>query len=391
MLAISKDKMDMDSAIRQTYDENCEDMVTHIGCVSLFCELGLASAEDLCAERISKDMVLDEELGATVLTHVGDCSLFIEHDMDTCPEFQASCFANNPCNHGVSLTKLLQSTGCTQDLKSIGSVSVYGFTPSILSQIIRERTTKGLHIDWDPGGFTIASLPLNRTPFAEHNIVYSKNNLLMNFKGCGDNNTIVLAAEHYFQWVDLGIVMTFLMVAVASNNELPDMLSLLEGATTANAFESQLQYKQWDPGNLEAQYKQWDPGNLEALPWPDGYSVLNKNKWKFTLEDLYSFQSSNQFIDNLQQVGRKVESCQGVIHVTTRFLYMNWSSTVLQPERSIAWGQAMFFGGGNVMPIHYNILGSADMGCGLTAMGLTCGVVTIRTKLRLRCQGIEEV
>jgi hypothetical protein len=44
-----------------------------------------------------------------------------------------------------------------------------------------------------------------------------------------------------------------------------------------------------------------------------------------------------------------------------------------------------------VMPIHYNILGSADMGCGLTAMGLACGVVTIRTKLRLRCQGIEEV
>jgi hypothetical protein len=200
MLVISKDKMDMDSAIRQTYDENCEDMITHIGCVSLFCELGLAFAEDLCAERISKDMVLDEELGDTVLTHVGDCSLFIEHDMDTCPEFQASCFANNPCNHGVSLTKLLQSTGCTQDLKSIGSVSVYGFTPSILSQIIRETTTKGcarhilleythappaqivlirqdifsfhveqlsassLHIDWDPGGFTIASLPLSKFP-----------------------------------------------------------------------------------------------------------------------------------------------------------------------------------------------------------------------------------
>jgi hypothetical protein len=260
----------------------------------------------------------------------------------------------------------------------------------IFSFHVEQLSASSLHIDWDPGGFTIASLPLNRTPFAEHNIVYSKNNLLMNFMG-GDNNTIVLAVEHYFQWVDLGIVMTFLMVAVASNNELPDMLSLLEGATTANTFESQLQYKQWDPGNLEAQYKQWDPGNLEALPWQDGYSVVNKNKWKFTLEDLYSFQSSNQFIDNLEQAGRKVGSCQGVIHVTTRFLYTNWSSTVLQFERSIAWGQAIFFGGGNVMPVHYDILGSADMGCGLTAMGLTCGVVSIRTKLWLRCQGIEEV
>jgi hypothetical protein len=45
----------------------------------------------------------------------------------------------------------------------------------------------------------------------------------------------------------------------------------------------------------------------------------------------------------------------------------------------------------NVMSVHYDILGSADMGCGLTAMGLTCGVVMIRSKLRLRCQGIEEV
>jgi hypothetical protein len=37
----------------------------------------------ICAERISSDMALDEELADTVLTHVGGCSLFIEHDMTT--------------------------------------------------------------------------------------------------------------------------------------------------------------------------------------------------------------------------------------------------------------------------------------------------------------------
>jgi hypothetical protein len=264
VLVVCEDKTNMNSAIHQTYDEICDDVITH---VSLFCKLGLTFAHDLCAERISKDMVSDEELGETVPTHICDCSLFIEHDMDTCPEFQVSCSASNPCNGGVNLTKLLRATDCTQEFRNIGSFSICGSTQSILSQIIRERTTEGctchslldythappahveqllasrLHNSWDPGGLTVASLALNSTPFAGHNNVYSRSNLLMNLMGWKDNKAIVLTVEHYFQW-DPGIMMTFLIDAMACMDELSDILSLLEGAITANAFESQLQYKQ---------------------------------------------------------------------------------------------------------------------------------------------------
>jgi len=64
---------------------------------------------------------------------------------------------------------------------------------------------------------------------------------------------------------------------------------------------------------------------------------------------------------------------------------------VLQPERSIAWGQAMFLGGGNVMPVYYGTLGLAYMGRGLATVGLPFGLVMIRRKLWLRREGIDQV
>jgi hypothetical protein len=53
---------------------------------------------------------------------------------------------------------------------------------------------------------------------------------------------------------------------------------------------------------------------------------------------------------------------------------------VLRPEQAIAWGQAMFFGGGNVTPVDVTALGLAlaVMGCGPGGLGLGLAVETIK-------------
>ena len=47
---------------------------------------------------------------------------------------------------------------------------------------------------------------------------------------------------------------------------------------------------------------------------------------------------------------------------------------MLRPERTIAWGHAMFLGGGTVMTVTDDTLGSTDMGRGLAqwTYGLAC-------------------
>jgi len=178
VLVVSEDKTNMDCAVCQTYDEICDDVITHVGSMSLFHELDLSFGEDLCTEKISKDMASDEELVGTMLMHVGDWSLFTEHDMDTFPEFQ----------------------------------------------LLVGR----LHSSWDPGGSTVAQLALNSTPFDGHNIVYSQKNHLMDSMGWEDNKAVILEVELYVQW-DPGIM--------TSMHELSHMMSLVESATTANALE----------------------------------------------------------------------------------------------------------------------------------------------------------
>lgn len=178
VLVVSEDKTNMDCAVCQTYDEICDDVITHVGSMSLFHELDLSFGEDLCTEKISKDMASDEELVGTMLMHVGDWSLFTEHDMDTFPEFQ----------------------------------------------LLVGR----LHSSWDPGGSTVAQLALNSTPFDGHNIVYSQKNHLMDSMSWEDNKAVILEVELYVQW-DPGIM--------TSMHELSHMMSLVESATTANALE----------------------------------------------------------------------------------------------------------------------------------------------------------
>lgn len=58
--------------------EICDDVVTHVGSMSLFWELGLAFAEDVCTEGLAKGMAVGEELADTVLSHVGGRSLFLK-------------------------------------------------------------------------------------------------------------------------------------------------------------------------------------------------------------------------------------------------------------------------------------------------------------------------
>lgn len=50
----------------------------------------------------------------------------------------------------------------------------------------------------------------------------------------------------------------------------------------------------------------------------------------------------------------------------------------------------MFLRGGNVMPVHCDTLGSADMGRGLTTMGLQLVLVTIRRKMQEQSEARTE-
>jgi hypothetical protein len=63
-------------------EESPEDVVTHFGGISLFLEPGLKSSNEMFVERPSKDMASHMELSDEVLTHIGGLSLFLEFDLD---------------------------------------------------------------------------------------------------------------------------------------------------------------------------------------------------------------------------------------------------------------------------------------------------------------------
>jgi hypothetical protein len=61
-----------------------------------------------------------------------------------------------------------------------------------------------------------------------------------------------------------------------------------------------------------------------------------------------------------------------------RFLHLSWSCSALRPQRAIAWGQAMFLGGGNVMSVYGGIQGELYMGRGPAVVGRWHGSLATR-------------
>jgi hypothetical protein len=121
------------------------------------------------------------------------------------------------------------------------------------------------------------------------------------------------------------------------------------------------------------QYKQWNPGILEAPPWQDEYSVLSKNMWKFTLKDLYSYHSSNQFIDkSWKKIGK-----------SSRVVGAQQCCNLSDP---LLGGKQCFLGAVMSCPCIMALWAQRTW-----AVGLPFGLVMIRRKLWLRREGIELV
>jgi hypothetical protein len=55
-------------------------------------------------------------------------------------------------------------------------------------------------------------------------------------------------------------------------------------------------------------------------------------------------------------------TCYQISELLRRYIYRGCLQTVLRPDRAIAWGQAMFFGGGNVMTALMEALGRVALG-----------------------------
>lgn len=251
-LSVNVLNADLKINVESFYKDDYDVVMTHIGGLSIFLELGLPFVEDVCTERISKDMTSDEELANNVLTHVGGWSLFVEHDMTTHRQFQGSISIDKRFDQVLGLSKMLASTGYTQ-----GTVSVCFSNPDILSHTIKQmkvacqslihftqksssqlvrtlEATSFFHAEhllvtwlcrtWDPGASRFPCGVLNNKIFAT-NINVSFLNLLIHLHVWEDGKSTALAMELYVQW-DPGIINIILMDAMPCIGKL----SLTQGA-----------------------------------------------------------------------------------------------------------------------------------------------------------------
>ena len=63
-------------------NEYYDGVLTHVGGLSIFLELGLDSKDEKFAEMPFKDIACNKEVGDQMLTEVGGMSMFIESDLD---------------------------------------------------------------------------------------------------------------------------------------------------------------------------------------------------------------------------------------------------------------------------------------------------------------------
>lgn len=238
-------------------DDICDDVITHIGSLSLFWEPGLASIEDVCTGKISKDMASHEELVEAMLSHVGGWSLFIEHDMINHWQFQGSI--------GMDKTfDLLASRKCTQS-----AISVCCSNPDILSHMVKQmkatcqilvqfthksspqlvcivEATSFFHVEhlwvpwlsrtWDPGSSRFRCWVLHNNFFAANIIFYF---LLIHLHVLEDGQSTALAGELHIQW-DPGIVENVLMATMFV--QLP-----LKSVALHVLYTKIFMHRQWNP------------------------------------------------------------------------------------------------------------------------------------------------